>query len=59
MEVRSEARLPSQPTGISLSKDSEGAIAYLSNEEESRLLKELAPDREGSGLKPIAERSGK
>ena len=33
------------------------ALRYLSNEEESRLLKELAPDREGSGLKPMAERS--
>lgn len=32
-------------------------LRYLTNEEESRLLIELAPDREGTGLKPMAERS--
>lgn len=32
-------------------------LRYLSEDEEHRLLKELAPDREGSGLKPMAERS--
>jgi integrase len=32
-------------------------LRYLTAQEESRLLKELAPDREGSGLKPMAERS--
>lgn len=32
-------------------------LRYLSSEEESRLLRELAPDREGPGLKPMAERS--
>lgn len=32
-------------------------LRYLSSEEESRLLCELAPNREGSGLKPMAERS--
>ena len=32
-------------------------LRYLTNQEESRLLKQLAPDREGSGLKPMAERS--
>src|ERR1700690_814848 len=32
-------------------------LRYLTEQEESRLLKELAPDREGSGLKPMAERS--
>lgn len=32
-------------------------LRYLSSEEESRLLRELAPNREGSGLKPMAERS--
>jgi integrase len=31
-------------------------LRYLTAQEESRLLKELAPDREGSGLKPMAER---
>ena len=32
-------------------------LRYLTAQEESRLLRELAPDREGSGLKPMAERS--
>jgi len=32
-------------------------LRYLSDEEERRLLVELAPDREGSGLRPMAERS--
>ena len=32
-------------------------LRYLTNEEENRLLIELAPNREGSGLKPMAERS--
>lgn len=32
-------------------------LRYLTEQEESRLLKELAPDREGTGLKPMAERS--
>jgi integrase len=32
-------------------------LRYLTEQEERRLLKELAPDREGAGLKPIAERS--
>ena len=32
-------------------------LRYLTEQEEQRLLKELAPDREGSGLKPMAERS--
>jgi integrase len=32
-------------------------LRYLTEQEEHRLLKELAPDREGSGLKPMAERS--
>ena len=32
-------------------------LRYLTAQEESRLLIELAPDREGSGLKPMAERS--
>jgi len=32
-------------------------LRYLTEQEERRLLKELAPDREGTGLKPLAERS--
>jgi integrase len=32
-------------------------LRYLTEQEERRLLQELAPDREGSGLKPMAERS--
>jgi integrase len=32
-------------------------LRYLTEQEERRLLKELAPDREGTGLKPMAERS--
>lgn len=32
-------------------------LRYLSAQEESRLLVELTPDREGAGLKPMAERS--
>lgn len=32
-------------------------LRYLTEQEESRLLMELAPDREGTGLKPLAERS--
>lgn len=32
-------------------------LRYLSAQEEARLLAELAPDREGPGLKPMAERS--
>lgn len=32
-------------------------LRYLTEQEESRLLNELAPDREGSGLKPMAERN--
>jgi len=32
-------------------------LRYLTAQEERRLLEELAPDREGSGLKPMAERS--
>ena len=32
-------------------------LRYLTSEEEARLLRELAPDREGPGLKPMAERS--
>ena len=32
-------------------------LRYLTAQEESRLLKELAPGREGTGLKPMAERS--
>lgn len=32
-------------------------LRYLTELEERRLLKELAPDREGSGLKPMADRS--
>lgn len=33
------------------------SLRYLNSDEESRLLRELAPDREGPGLKPMAERS--
>lgn len=32
-------------------------LRYLTEQEERRLLKELAPDREGAGLKPMPERS--
>lgn len=32
-------------------------LRYLTQQEEIRLLNELAPDREGAGLKPMAERS--
>lgn len=32
-------------------------LRYLTSDEEARLLRELAPDREGPGLKPMAERS--
>lgn len=32
-------------------------LRYLTEQEELRLLNELAPNREGSGLKPMAERS--
>jgi integrase len=32
-------------------------LRYLTEQEERRLLNELVPDREGSGLKPMAERS--
>lgn len=32
-------------------------LRYLTAQEESRLLVELAPDREGQGMKPMAERS--
>lgn len=32
-------------------------LRYLTDQEERRLLTELAPDREGPGLKPMAERS--
>lgn len=32
-------------------------LRYLTEQEERRLLNELAPNREGSGLKPMAERS--
>lgn len=32
-------------------------LRYLTEQEERRLLAELAPDREGTGLKPMAERS--
>jgi integrase len=32
-------------------------LRYLTEQEERRLLKELAPDREGTGLKPMSERS--
>jgi integrase len=32
-------------------------LRYLSEQEEFRLLRELTPDREGSGLKPMSERS--
>jgi integrase len=32
-------------------------LRYLNEQEEQRLLKELSPDREGTGLKPLAERS--
>lgn len=32
-------------------------LRYLTAQEESRLLIELAPDREGQGMKPMAERS--
>jgi hypothetical protein len=37
-------------------ENTEGAVALPNRAEEHRLLKELAPDREGSGLKPMAER---
>ena len=33
------------------------SLRYLSEAEEQQLLQELAPDREGSGLKPMADRS--
>lgn len=32
-------------------------LRYLTDQEEQRLLKELAPDREGTGLKPMGKRS--
>jgi len=32
-------------------------LRYLTDQEERRLLKALAPNREGAGLKPLAERS--
>lgn len=32
-------------------------LRYLTSAEEARLLRELAPNREGPGLKPLAERS--
>jgi integrase len=38
-------------------KPPKNPLRHLSDDEEKRLLVELAPDREGSGLKPMAERS--
>ena len=38
-------------------KKDKGRLRYLSYDEEQRLLNELSPFREGSGLRPYAERS--